>query len=123
MQIYVNEYGEKEIGFQTKSVAEKVLYVSQTIDKYCHSKADNYMMELLAKITNLAIEKGYITYKQLYLFNEEEIFLLLKSKNDKTINDLIFVFENAKISDLKDLNLPKVKIRELNPIVNGKRII
>ena len=122
MQIYTNEYGENEIGFQTKSIAEKVLYVSETIDKYCHSKEDNYMMELLAKITNIAINKNYITYEQLYIFDEEEIFLLLKSKNDKIINDLIFEFENAKAIDLKDLDLPKVKARQLNPIVNGKRI-
>ena len=44
--IYTNEYGEVEIGFRSVEVAKKVVEVSNLIDIYCHSKEDNYMMDL-----------------------------------------------------------------------------
>lgn len=50
MYVCKNEYNEKEIAFKTKEVAEKVIDISKSIDIYCHSKEDNYMMELLASI-------------------------------------------------------------------------
>ena len=73
IEIYNNE-----IGFKTNDVAYKVLEVSQSIDEYCHSNADNYMMELLAQITKYGIEKGYITYGELYKTNEEDLINKLK---------------------------------------------
>ena len=119
--IFKNEENEDEIGFNTESVAAKVLEVSKSIDIYCHSKEDNYMMELLAKITKLSIDKKYISYDDLYWYNEEEIFFLWKGKQDKEFLELIDKFENIKKSDIVMLDIPNIKIRNLNPIVNGKR--
>ena len=45
------EIYDNEIGFKTRSIANKVLEISKSIDRYCHSNEDNYMMELLAYIT------------------------------------------------------------------------
>ena len=122
LDIFKNEENEDEIGFNTESVAAKVLEVSQSIDIYCHSKEDNYMMELLAKITKLSIDKKYISYDDLYWYNEEEIFSLWKGKQDKEFLELIDKFENIKKSDIVMLDIPNIKIRNLNPIVNGKRV-
>ncbi len=119
--IFKNEENEDEIGFNTESVATKVLEVSKSIDIYCHSKEDNYMMELLAKITKLSIDKKYISYDDLYWYNEEEIFFLWKGKQDKEFLELIDKFENIKKSDIVMLDIPNIKIRNLNPIINGKR--
>lgn len=121
LDIFKNEEYEDEIGFNTESVATKVLEVSKSIDIYCHSKEDNYMMELLAKITKLSIDKKYISYDDLYWYNEEEIFSLWKEKQDKEFLELIDKFENIKKSDIVMLDIPNIKIRSLNPIVNGKR--
>lgn len=119
--IFKNEENEDEIGFNTESVATKVLEVSKSIDIYCHSKEDNYMMELLAKITKLSIDKKYISYDDLYWYNEEEIFFLWKGKQDKEFLELIDKFENIKKPDIVMLDIPNIKIRNLNPIINGKR--
>jgi len=54
MRVYINESNEEEIGFRSLSVAKKVLEVSKSIDVYCHSREDNYMMQLLAQITKNA---------------------------------------------------------------------
>lgn len=120
--IYRNEDNKEEIGFKKQSVAAKVLEVSKSIDIYCHSKEDNYMMELLAKITKLSIDRKYISYDNLYFYHEEEIFSLWKEKKDKKLLELIQKFENIKKSDISIVNLPNIKIRDLKPIVNGKRV-
>ena len=80
------------------------------------------MMELLAEITKFVIDKNYISYDELYYYDEEELFSLIKDKNDEQLRRLIFKFENIKKSDIPTLELPKIKMRKLNPIVNGKRI-
>lgn len=122
MNIFQNENNEDEIGFKSLSIAKKVLEVSKSIDIYCHSNEDNYMMELLAKITKLAINKKYILYDELYFYNEDELFAIFKEKDDDELKSLLWKFENTKKEDIPYIELPKVKIRKLNPIVNGTRV-
>lgn len=122
MYIFQNEYNEDEIGFKSSNIAKKVLEVSKSIDIYCHSKEDNYMMELLAQITKLAIQREYIIYEDLYSYNEEELFTLFKEKDEDEFKFLLWKFENIKKEDIPNIELPKVKIRKLNPIVNGTRV-
>lgn len=122
MDVYINESNEEEIGFKTSCIAEKVLEVSKSIDIYCHSQEDNYMMQLLSEITKLAINKKYISYDELYSFNEEELFSLFIEKDDEQLKLLILKFTNIKKEEIPNIEFPKVKIRKLNPIVNGVRI-
>ena len=122
MYVYINEDNEEEIGFRTTMVANKVLEVSESIDAYCHSYEDNYMMNLLAKIAKLAINKCYISYEDLYHHNEEEMFNLLKIINDEELESLIKMFQNIKINEIPKVEMPNVKIRDLNPLVRGIRM-
>ena len=113
---------DNEIGFKTKEVADKVVSVSKSIDIYCHSKEDNYMMELLAKIAKDGIDKKYITYSELFTSTEENIINKLKNTYDKQLLDYFNEFENISQNEIPDIDLPDVKIRDLKPIANGKRI-
>lgn len=117
IEIYNNE-----IGFKTKEVANLVLRISKSIDIYCHSKEDNYMMELLGAITRYSIEKGYITYEELYISDEEKLIYNLKTVNDEKLVKYFNIFENITKDEIPNIDLPKVKIRDLNPLVQGKRI-
>ena len=117
IKIYNNE-----IGFKTKDIANKVLDVSKSIDIYCHSNEDKYMMELLAKITKHGIDNKYITYKELYISNEEDLISKLKQSNDVKLYSYFNEFENITKNEIPIIDLPKVKIRDLNPLVEGKRI-
>ena len=72
--IFKNDDGLEEIGFNTKSVYDLVLRINESINVYCHSKEDSFMMELLASITKNAISKNIIVYEDLYLKNELEYF-------------------------------------------------
>lgn len=121
--IFKNEFDEDEIGFKSYDIARKVLEVSESIDVYCHSKEDNYMMQLLAKLTKLAIIKGIITYEELYFYDEKKLFELFKDTEDKELMVLLNEFENKKKMDIHDVDLPNVKVRSLNPLVNGKRLV
>ena len=119
--IIKNESNKDEIGFKNMSIAKKVLKINEKIDEYTHSKEDNYMMELLATITKKAIENRTITYESLYYEVEDNLFAKLKS--DKSLNDLINKFQNIRREDIPIINMPYVKKRNINPLVNGKRLI
>ena len=123
MCVFKNEFNEDEIGFKSYDIAKNVLEVSESIDIYCHSKEDNYIMQLLAKLTKLAISKGLITYEELYSYDERELFELLKDIKDKELMLLLNEFQNKKKDDIPDIDLPKVKVRSLTSLVNGKRLV
>jgi hypothetical protein len=123
MTVYTNEYDELEIGFKDEKVAKKVIEVSESIDKYCHSNEDNYMMQLLAEITKYSIEQDYINYDQLYYLDEEKLFEILLNVQDERLINLIYKFKNIKLNDIPKIDLPEVKIRDLKPLVNKIRII
>ena len=121
VRIFKNEDNEDEIGFNNRDDVSKIIDVSKSIDLYCHTNEDNYMMQLLAIITKLSIDRGYITYDDLYRYNELELFNILKSSNDKELLDKIYLFENIDIESIPKTNIPNVKVRVLKPLVNGKR--
>ncbi len=117
-----NEDNELEIAFKSKNIALKVLKVSESIDYYFHSPEDNYMMELLASITRLAINNKIITYDELYVLTEDEIYRRLESTDNKEIKRLLEKFKTVKRSEVEILDMTYIKIRDLNPLVNGTRL-
>lgn len=122
MRMFKNENEELEIGFNSLEVAKLVLKVSKSIDSYCHSKEDFYMMELLAKITKYAIDMNIICYDDLYKLNEKELFNILEESSDLYLKELIMEFKTKKKEDIEDVKVSNVKIRDLNPLVNGERL-
>ncbi len=120
MCIVINEDNEQEIGFTNKDTVDKIINISKSIDVYCHSNEDNYMMNLLADITKKAIDNEYIKYDDLYQLNEVEILEIFNSK--KELDELMNLFYNIKLNDIPNIELPDVKIRDLNPLLNGKRV-
>lgn len=122
MRMFKNENEELEIGFNSLEVAKLVLKVSESIDSYCHSKEDFYMMELLAKITKYAIDMNIICYDDLYKLNEKELFNILEESSDLYLKELIMEFKTKKKEDIEDVKVSNVKIRDLNLLVNGERL-
>ena len=122
LDIFTNEENEYEIGFTSLETAKKVIEVSESIDIYCHSNEDNYMMELLANITRLAINNNVISYDELYKYPEQTLFNVFQNSNNDDITSLLHTFKNIQKENIPDIKLDKVKTRTLYPIVNGKRI-
>ena len=120
--LYHNEDNELEIGFCNNEVADLVIKNAQLIDSYCHTKEDNYMMELLASITKLAIDKEYINYEELYILDEQILFNYLYSIDYCYMQDLLERFSTIKKSEIVYDKKLETKKRVLAPICNGKRI-
>jgi len=120
--VFKNEDGEDEIGFRTYDVASRALQLSDEINAYCHTNEDNYMMHLLASIMKYAIDKKYFSYQDLFVYDEEFLFSYLDSIADNYLQKMLYTFKNIKLSEVPYKVLPKVKSKELNPMVNGVRI-
>ena len=120
--LLTNEDKEPEISFKTAQVAKKVLEISESIDVYCHSDEDNYMMDLLANIAKEAINNKLFTYDDLYYLNEEEIYNILENTGNNTIKKLFEKFKTIKKKEVPKIKLPSIKKRALNPLIMGKRI-
>ena len=122
--LYSNEDNQKEIGFIDEMVALDVLLVNQRIDYLCQSRSDYYMMNLLADIVKLGIEKKYYDYNSLYYMKEEELLKILENTEDYEILSLLDKFYNIKKTDvpLIKVDKSKVKSRVLKPIVSGERM-
>lgn len=122
INVYKNEYNEDEIGFKSESILKFVLNINEKIDIFCHSKEDNYMMELLANITRNAINKNIISYEDLYKLTERELFNIFENSCDEEILNEVKLFKEVKVCDIPDITLSDVKKRVLKPLVSGKRI-
>ncbi len=122
LEVYNNEYKEKELGFKTQSIALKTLHTSNEIDRLCHTNEDNFMMELLAKMTKLAIDNKIIKYDELYYIDEPTLLNKMRSSNVEPLIQLLNKFENILVADIPVFVLNNVKIRDLNPLVNGIRL-
>lgn len=116
-----NEYGYFEIGLKDNKMASLLVDTNELIDVYCHSKEDNYMMELLAGITKRAIDLGLINYDDLFMLDEDEIIRILDSSLDIEIMENLNKFRNIALSDIPIMDMPYVKKRKLNPLVGNKR--
>ncbi len=122
IEVFSKENNEKEIGFKSKKIAELVVDVNKSIDIYCRSKEDIYMMELLANITKNAIDKNIITYEDLYKLDEQKLMDILENCNDNEILLDLNRFKTIKLDEIPDFDKPLVKIRSLNPLVDSVRL-
>lgn len=120
--VFHNEENEEELGFQSETIANQVVEFSKKIDIYCHSSEDNYMMELLADITRKAISCQLFTYEELYTLQEDEVWSRLMSCNNAELARKLYEFESIQKSQIEELSLSNVKVRDLNPLVGGRRI-
>lgn len=122
IEIYKNEYQESEFGFKTFNVAQKVFNINNVIDKLCHTNEDNFMMELLAEITKLAIDEKIVEYDELYYIDEPTLLGKIRNSKNNELIRLLNKFENIMMEDIPIINLKNVKIKNLNPLVKGIRI-
>ena len=123
LKIFVNSDKEKEIGFTSEEAGELVLKLNKEINELTHSDKDNYMMELLADITRSAINAKKITYEDLYRLNEDEIFKIFKKTKEENFANKLDKFRNIALKDIEKIDMPEIKKREINPLINGERMV
>ena len=121
LEVYENEKGKQEIGFNDSTVCDRVMDINEQIDLLCHSREDTYMMMLLAEITKLGIQEKLFTYQDLYTLGEEDVFALLRKSRNPKVFQLLTEFYTLKREEVPDISLPLVKKRSVNPLVQGIR--
>lgn len=122
LTVVLNECQYEEIGLNSREIAELILNTSELIDVYCHSNEDNYMMELLAKITKRAIKLGIISYDDLFLLDERQVFNKFENSSDNELLEDLKLFKNILVEDIPSIEMPNVKKRNLNPFVGNNRL-
>ena len=122
IKVYINESNKPELGFKNKNVAIKINEINHNINIFCHSKEDNYMMNLLADLTNYCINNNYITYDELYTKTEIELYKIFSTIKDEDFKYLYHQFKNIKLNEIPFIELPYIKERLINPLVHGKRL-
>ena len=120
--VYKNEDNKKEIGFKTLSIAKEVVKLNKNIDILCHSNEDNYMMELLSKITKLAIDNNLFSYDDLFTLTEDKIFNILDNSDNKEIQELLLKFYHIEKDDIPETKIDNIKPRIIRPLVDNNRI-
>ena len=55
--------------------------------------------------------------------NEEDLFAIFNGKNDYFFQSLLKEFYNKKLKHITYESMPKIKVRSLNPLVDGKRLV
>ena len=116
------EVYDDEVGFKSINIANKVLDVNNSINEYCHSKEDSYMMELLASITKHAIDNNVITYDELYNSTEKDILFKIKTSGNDALLTYFNEFETITLDKIPNIQIPNIKYRNLNPLIKGKRL-
>jgi hypothetical protein len=81
------------------------------------------MMSLLADITKHCIHKGYITYKDLFVLDEEELFNIMKNIPDVRLRGLLYIFRNITREEIPYKDIEGIKVRELKPLVYTKKLM
>lgn len=122
IEVYLNEDGEYEFGFNDKETTLKVLELNSLIDLECHTNYDSYMMELLARITKESIDYNIINYNDLFYLEEDYLFNLLNNCNNEKIKELLDKFYHIKKNEIENTNIDNLKKKNINPLVNGVRI-
>ena len=79
-------------------------------------------MELLANITKKAIDKKIISYEDLYILTEDKLMNILEKCKDNEILLDLNKFKTIKLNEISDFDIPNIKYRCLNPLVDSIRL-
>ena len=71
----------------------------------------------------MGLNLGLYCYEDLFKYNEEELMQILNSCQDPQMQALLKQFTQIKKEEIKDISLPYIKKRSLNPLVNGQRLL
>lgn len=129
--ILKNEDGIDEIGFRNPQIAEYFVDKIKELWEFWISDKDRFVMQCIADILKMMVDKKIITEEDFYNFGEREILDIGLNSNDIKVKNAIKNFQEAtKVytseevpKDVYYINL-KSKRRYINPLtmVNGVTI-
>ncbi len=126
IEVQKNEEGISELGFKNIEVAEKFVHTMSILSSVYIQAKTKFSMQFLADIMKKMYENNLITIKDLYMMSEKEVikkienckFDNIDSIFEKWKNAMEVVESNEKPKDKYFVNIDKVKIRYINPLVS-----
>ena len=122
-----NEDGIDELGFKTKSYAEKFVLLSKNTTISYRDPKTRYTMQFLADVLKIMRDNGYIKIENLIGITEDELVGMIK--NCSLVNEDFEKWQNATDVHLSNEEPKGVyyvhhgsKVRWVNPLCNSKRI-
>lgn len=125
IEIQINEENIQELGFKDRNIAEKFVHTMSNLSCQYRKAATKYSMQFLADIMKKMSSKGLISREDLYILSEEEVIKKIKECKEDDISKIFNIWKNAtkikesdeKIENKYFVNIDKVKIRYINPLV------
>lgn len=123
IKVLKNEDGIAEIGFENPQIAEHFVEKVQVLWEDWISDRDRFVMQCIADILKLMIEKNLISEEDFYRLSEKEILELAKNSKEERVRNAVKNFENATevfrsetlVKDKYCINV-KGKHRYINPL-------
>ena len=78
-------------------------------------------MNILGEITKQCINNCYFTYDDLFTLDETNVMKILGEINNEELTELIKKFKTIKKKDIPVIDIPNIKERNINPLINEKR--
>lgn len=126
INIQKNEDGIIELGFKTKSIARNFVKITSRLSVIYREGRTRYSMQFLADVLKKLNEENKIKLEDLYNHTEAEIIEIIKSSK---YVDVYNIWKDAykvktSVEEPKDVYFVHhgVKIRYIDPLVNGERI-
>lgn len=91
-----NEEGIDELGFKTPKIAEEFITGCRKIWPFWIDNDDVISMQFIADVVSRMSEEGYITKKDLYTLNEDEVINRIKNCKDTHVSECFRKFENTE---------------------------
>lgn len=111
-----NEDTKEELCACDYSIAFQLVSLENTINTYCKSKEDIFMMRLTADLLKYCLNKQYITEDELYTLTEESFITLIKNIMPDDL-ELSFLYEAfTKTNKVNILDIKNTKTRVLKPL-------
>ena len=121
--IYIikNEDNEEEYAFKNIKYAKQLIFLNNKFNELTNDILDYNSMQILSDIIRYLIDQNIIKYNDLYILDDDLLFKIINqtSKKDKNLNDKLNKFLN--LNEIQTKDIPKLKQRKLNPLINNKR--
>lgn len=128
IEIQKNEEGIDELGFKDKEIAEEFVHTMSMLSSMYIRNKTKFSMQFLEDIMKKMSEKKLITINDLYNLSEKHIIEKIENCEQNNISKCFELWKNAtainesdtKVDDKYCVNIDKIKIRYINPLVRNK---
>ena len=117
-----NEDDEDELSFDNRQAAEYFMLANDKVNELTHSDADNYMMNLLAKIVKRCIDMNYLAYNDLFRMTEPQVVETIENHIQYDMDLASMWLEFKTIDKIPKVEEMEIRNKCVNPLIFGRRL-